>query len=232
MKFILDQPLYIHEMGRRGAQQDSLLPLAGEANTFTRLFMVGEGPLADVFTQKVCINFHQNGLSLRRLGGCRFYQIRPGFDEPILSAVTTTSVEEVTEIDDVQSGDWLLLLSDGMCEYLNEEDLASIFNRPDWTAEHKKDALLDYVSENEDNHSAYLIHVRAVEEEMPVVAEPNEVVAAPTPEQKAVSAPAEVVVETPVQAGSKELSARTLLLVLLAIYALAIVWGFARGLMG
>jgi len=236
MKIILDQPLCIHEMGSRAMQQDSVLPVLGEANAFDRLFMVGEGPLADVYTHKVSVNLHQKGVSLRRHGACRFYQIRPGFEEPLFSAVALAEQEEKLEISDVQSGDWFLLFTDGMCEYLNEEDLVSIFCRPDWTAEHKKDALLDYVSENEDNHSAYMLHVRAVEEENAIAAEePKEAVAETPTKLKTVEIETDIQnTEVDLSSGNSvfDVSARVLLYILIAIYGVAMVYGFVKGLLG
>ena len=55
MKIILDQPLCIHEMGNRTMQQDSIVPAMEAVNASDRHFMVGEGPLADVYLQKASL---------------------------------------------------------------------------------------------------------------------------------------------------------------------------------
>lgn len=226
MKINLDQPLCIHEIGQRTMQQDTLIPAMGEAHGSDRHFMVGEGPLADVYLQKASLTFQAKGAAVKVVGNCRVFQIRPGFDEPIFAS----EGEADTILTDVQIGDWFLLFTDGMCEYLDVEDLMSIMNRPDWTSEHKKDALLDYTSANEDNHSAYLLHVRSVIEEE----EEERVDVTPT-KLKEVNISSDIQTQD-VDVNSKgsvfDVSAKSLLMVLLAIYALALIFGFFRGLFG
>lgn len=226
MKINLDHPLYIQEIGQRTMQQDSLVPAMGEAHGSDRHFMVGEGPLADVYLQKASLTFQTRGVTVKIVGNCRVFQIRPGFDEPIFASVG----EMDTVLTDVQVGDWFLLFTDGMCEYLDVEDLMSIMNRPDWTAEHKKDALIDYTSANEDNHSAYLLHVRSVEDE-----EVEEHVDATPTKLKEVNITSDIQsqdVDVSSNSGVFDVSAKSMLIVLLAIYALALVFGFFRGLFG
>lgn len=238
MKIILDQPLCINEMGTRTMQQDSVVPAMGAANASDRHFMVGEGPLADVYLQKASLTILPKGVSVKVAGNCRVYQIRPGYDEPVFEA----KGEVTTLVDDVQAGDWFLALTDGMCEFFDVEDIVGIFTRPDWTAEHKRDALLDYTSANEDNHSAYLLHVRNVED--------DEVIDQPEPEEPVIEAePIEqkpqikpVVFETDLQnndivpnetkASGFDLSFRTLLIFLAGAYLIALGFGFFKGLLG
>lgn len=243
MKIILDQPLCIHEMGSRTMQQDSVVPAMGEANASDRHFMVGEGPLADVYLQKASLTIHSQGITARYIGNCRILQIRPGFDEPVYSSTITTEQTSgsVDQITDVQPGDWFLALTDGMCEFFDVEDIVGIFTRPDWTAERKKDALLDYTSANEDNHSAYLLHVRNVEEDVAEQTEPEEQSeeieqVEPEPQLK------QVVIETDLQNQDIDLketstsvfdvSVKSLLIVLAGIYLIALGFGFFKGLLG
>lgn len=226
MKINLDQPLCIHEIGQRTMQQDSLVPAMGEAHGTDRHFMVGEGPLSDVYLQKASLSFQPKGAAVKIVGNCRVFQIRPGFDLPIFASEGETD----TILSDVQVGDWFLLFTDGMCEYLDVEDLMSIMNRPDWTAEHKKDALLDYTSANEDNHSAYLLHVRSVEEEEVE----DRIDVSPTKLQE-VNITSDIQpqdVDVNGNSGIFDVSAKSLLIVLLVIYSLALVIGFFRGLFG
>ena len=217
MKIILDQPLCIHEIGRRPMQQDSVVPAFGEAQSTDRHFMVGEGPVADVYAQKSSLTLSSKGIIAQNTGNCRIYQIRPGDEEPVLSVSGDTN----RVIEDVQTGDWLVIMTDGMCEYIVDEDIVGILNRPDWTPEHKKDALLDYTSENEDNHSAYILHIRGIEEE-PIAEEP--VAEKPVMAQEAVAAVAE--------SNGFELTAKTVLVVLAAAYMIALIAGFFIGLFG
>ena len=161
MKITLNRPLCIHDIGHRSMQQDYVIPAQGEARSSDRHFMVAEGPLPEVYYHKASLTVMPYGMRICIVGKCRVFQIRPGYDEPIY----VNDGEENLVINDIQHGDWFLLMTDGMCESLSIEDLVAIINRPDWTGEHKRDALLDYTSECQDNHSAYMLHIRSVEEE-------------------------------------------------------------------
>lgn len=162
MKITLDRPLCIHDIGHRPVQTDFVVPAFGEAQVTDCRFVVGEGGQQDSCQQMASLTIMPYGMRISITGSCRVFHIRPGFDEPIYSS----DGEDNLVIRDVQHGDWFLLMTDGMCEALDVEDLMAIMNRPDWTAEHKRDALLDYTSENQDNHSAYLLHVRSVDEDI------------------------------------------------------------------
>lgn len=213
MRISIDQPLCIHEQGRRPIQQDSVVPAYGRGQSVDRHFMVGEGPLADVYDQKASVTLHSGGVSYCLAGNCRIYHLRPGFDEPLFRTEPAPSQSEGMSMDnrfahketfgeltDIQPGDWIVLMTDGMCEMLHEEDLCSILFRPDWTAEHKLVALLDYTSENEDNHSAYLLHISVVEDD-PVPAPAPVVEDATTEDETAASDEAD---EASDAAGSNE----------------------------
>ena len=170
MKITLNRPLCIHDIGHRPMQQDYVIPAQGEARSTDRHFMVAEGPLPEVYNHKASLTVMPYGMRICIVGQCRVFQIRPGFDEPMYS----NDGEDNLVIDDIQHGDWFLLMTDGMCESLSVEDLMAIVNRPDWTDEHKCDALLDYTSECQDNHSAYMLHVRSVEEDVEDMVIPQE----------------------------------------------------------
>lgn len=247
MKIILDHPLCIHEIGHRTTQQDTVVPAFGDAHSSDRHFMVGEGPLSDVYLQKASLTFHAKGVTAKYLGKCRIIQIRPGFDDFILD-LCDAEVEKSVEIGDVQTGDWFLILTDGMCEFLMVEDLIDIVNRPDWTAEHKRDALLDYSSENEDNHSAYILHVRGVDESEPEVLQtPESVMAVESFEEEKIATEKNVTAENKVEkyipdpivkatpkkrSFSLSFTPKSFLIVLLGAYLIALVIGFFRGLFG
>lgn len=235
MKITLDQPLCIYEIGQRSMQQDYVIPAFGEARSSDRHFMVAEGPLADIYLQKASLTFSSRGGRINVVGNCRVFLIRPGFEVPIYCSDGPTDF--VT--DDIQQGDWFLLMTDGMCESLSIEDLVSIINRPDWTAEHKRDALLDYTSENADNHSAYLLHIRVVEDDAADC--PDDVVAddVATVPQDEPSRLRDVNIATDLQdqnvdlngsSGVFDLSAKMLFYIIAAAYLIAVLIGFCIGL--
>ena len=107
-------------------------------------------------------------------------------------------------------------------------------NRPDWTAEHKRDALLDYTSENQDNHSAYLLHVRSVDEdednESDEVAEDSLITEEESEADEAISAD-EASSETTEGLFFDRL-ARNILIGIIIAYLLAMIIGFVLGLFG
>ena len=230
MKITLDRPLCIHDIGHRPVQTDYVVPAFGEAQVTDCHFLVGEGRQQDSYQQMASLTVMPYGMRISNTGRCRVFQIRPGFDEPIYSS----EGEDNLVIRDVQHGDWFLLMTDGMCEALDVEDLMAIMNRPDWTAEHKRDALLDYTSENQDNHSAYLLHVRSVDEdednESDEVAEDSLITEEESEADKAISAD-EASCETTEGLFFDRL-ARNILIGIIIAYLLAMIIGFVLGLFG
>ena len=230
MKITLDRPLCIHDIGHRPVQTDFVVPAFGEAQVTDCRFVVGEGSQQDSCQQMASLTIMPYGMRISITGSCRVFHIRPGFDEPIYSS----DGEDNVVIRDVQHGDWFLLMTDGMCEALDVEDLMAIMNRPDWTAEHKRDALLDYTSENNDNHSAYLLHVRSVDEdeenESEDVAEENLIAEEESEAGEAISDD-ESFSETSEGLFFDRL-ARNILIGIIIAYLLALIIGFVLGLFG
>lgn len=72
----------------------------------------------------------------------------------------------VRQITDVKAGDYFFLCSDGMLEETEDENLLNIFSDPETTDEEKKEILIKVTEENRDNHSAYIIHVTEVSEDI------------------------------------------------------------------
>ncbi len=70
----------------------------------------------------------------------------------------------VVHIADVRKGDYFYLCSDGMLEAMDDDELLSIVSSKD-SDEAKAEKLERLTAGNADNHSAYLIHVKAVERE-------------------------------------------------------------------
>lgn len=71
----------------------------------------------------------------------------------------------IVHIDDVEPGDYFYLCTDGMLERMDDAALMSIFADDSTTDEQKRQQLIDATANNADNHSAYLIHIKDVEED-------------------------------------------------------------------
>ena len=70
----------------------------------------------------------------------------------------------LVHITDIRPGDYFYLCSDGMLEQMEDDEILSIL-RADTTDQEKADELIRRTTENADNHSAYLIHIKDVEPE-------------------------------------------------------------------
>lgn len=68
---------------------------------------------------------------------------------------------DVIHISDIQPGDYFYICSDGMLEQMEDEELLDVFvaNVRD---EEKRQMLISGTSDNKDNHSAYIVHIKDV----------------------------------------------------------------------
>lgn len=71
---------------------------------------------------------------------------------------------DIIHITDVQPGDYFYLCSDGMLEQMSNDELISVLIS-DTTDEEKKKKLIESTINNQDNHSAWLIHIENVVKE-------------------------------------------------------------------
>ena len=71
---------------------------------------------------------------------------------------------DIIHITDVQPGDYFYLCSDGMLEQMSNDELISVLIS-DSTDEEKKKKLIESTVNNQDNHSAWLIHIENVVKE-------------------------------------------------------------------
>ena len=71
---------------------------------------------------------------------------------------------DIIHITDVQPGDYFYLCSDGMLEQISNDELISVLIS-DTTDEEKKKKLIESTVNNQDNHSAWLIHIENVVKE-------------------------------------------------------------------
>ena len=80
---------------------------------------------------------------------------------------------DVVHISDIQSGDYFYICSDGMLEQMEDEELLDIF-AANVCDEEKQQMLISETSDNKDNHSAYIVHIKEVNHEEADVSLVNE----------------------------------------------------------
>ena len=68
---------------------------------------------------------------------------------------------DVIHISDIQPGDYIYICSDGMLEQMEDEELLDVFSA-NVSDEEKRQMLISETSENKDNHSAYIVHIKEV----------------------------------------------------------------------
>ncbi len=68
---------------------------------------------------------------------------------------------DVVHITDVQPDDYFYICSDGMLEQMEDEELLDVFSA-NISDEEKRQMLISETSDNKDNHSAYIVHVKEV----------------------------------------------------------------------
>ena len=71
---------------------------------------------------------------------------------------------DIIHITDIKSGDWFYLCSDGMLEQMTDDELLTLLSS-EATDEEKRRQLIETTVNNQDNHSAWLIHVESVVKE-------------------------------------------------------------------
>lgn len=72
---------------------------------------------------------------------------------------------DIVHITNVQPGDYFYLCSDGMLEEMENDELVDILSS-NQTDEEKRQQLIEATKNSHDNHSAYLIHVKEVMQEI------------------------------------------------------------------
>ena len=79
--------------------------------------------------------------------------IQPGEESRVRPAIV--------HIADIQPGDYFYICSDGMLEQMSNDELCRLLST-DGSDEKKRMQLIAATSDNKDNHSAYLIHIKEV----------------------------------------------------------------------
>lgn len=80
---------------------------------------------------------------------------------------------DVIHISDIQPGDYFYICSDGMLEQMEDEELLDVFSA-NVRDEEKQQMLISETSDNKDNHSAYIVHIKEVNHEEADVSLVNE----------------------------------------------------------
>ena len=80
---------------------------------------------------------------------------------------------DVIHISDIQPGDYFYICSDGMLEQMEDEELLDVFSA-NVSDEEKRQMLISEASDNKDNHSAYIVHIKEVNHEEADVSLVNE----------------------------------------------------------
>ena len=80
---------------------------------------------------------------------------------------------DVIHISDIQPGDYFYICSDGMLEQMEDEELLDVFSA-NVRDEEKRQMLISETSDNKDNHSAYIVHIKEVNHEEADVSLVNE----------------------------------------------------------
>lgn len=83
--------------------------------------------------------------------------IQPGEENRVRPAIV--------HIADIQPGDFFYICSDGMLEQMDNDELCRLLST-DGSDEKKRMQLIAATSDNKDNHSAYLIHIKEVMREV------------------------------------------------------------------
>lgn len=72
---------------------------------------------------------------------------------------------DIIHITDIKPGDYFYMCSDGMLEQMSNEELTALL-ASDATDEEKRQQLIFATSENSDNHTAWIIHIKDVIKEV------------------------------------------------------------------
>ena len=68
---------------------------------------------------------------------------------------------DIIHITDIQPGDYFYMCSDGMLEQMDNDQLEALLSSQ-LTDEEKRNKLIELTKDNQDNHSAWLIHIKDV----------------------------------------------------------------------
>ena len=109
---------------------------------------------------------HSLAFDLFRAGEITYTEMQNFAQKNVITRAMTPGVKnrhkaDVIHITDIKTGDYFYMCSDGMLERMPNKELFGIFSSKDVDAE-KLRFLVNATADNQDNHSAWLIHVKDV----------------------------------------------------------------------
>ena len=112
---------------------------------------------------------HSLVYDLYQAGEISYEEMRTSLQKNIITRAIQPGEENrvrpaIVHITDIQPGDYFYICSDGMLEQMSNEELCHLLTS-DGSDEKKRMQLVAATSDNKDNHSAYLIHIKKVEHE-------------------------------------------------------------------
>ena len=112
---------------------------------------------------------HSLAYDLYQLGEITYDEIKTFPQKNVISRVVQPGEDnrvrpDIIHITDVKPGDYFYLCSDGMLEHMDDEELTRLLSSPD-SDEQKRQRLIEATRDCQDNHSAYMIHVKDVTRE-------------------------------------------------------------------
>lgn len=143
-------------------------------------------------TTMAMLRLCSDGAMVAHIGDCRVYHIRPGsngkdtkilfqtkdhthpsespsstkarkaLNRAMMTKMKRRCNPEVHMLTDICAGDYFMLCTDGMLENMNDDAIRIIFSHDGGTDHNKHGLLLKATANNEDNHSAIIVHILEV----------------------------------------------------------------------
>ena len=112
---------------------------------------------------------HSLAFDLFQAGEISYEEMQNFAQKNVITRAMTPGLEnrhraDIIHITDIQLGDFFYMCSDGMLEQMSNDELLALLSF-DTTDEEKQKQLIEATSNNQDNHSAWLIHVKNVVKE-------------------------------------------------------------------
>lgn len=155
-------------------------------------------------TTMAMLRLNSDGAMVAHVGDSRVYHIRPGIsgadtrilfrtedhtsgdgDRPggrkVLTRAMMTHMKKrcaphVNILRDIRPGDYFFLCTDGMLEYMDDDAISMIFSHDGGNDHNKHGLLLKATSNNEDNHSAIIVHIlEVIKDAAPVEPDNNDI---------------------------------------------------------
>lgn len=109
---------------------------------------------------------HSLVYDLYQAGEISYEEMRTSLQKNIITRAIQPGEENrvrpaIVHIADIQPGDYFYICSDGMLEQMSNDELCHLLSA-DGSDEKKRKQLVAATSDNKDNHSAYLIHIKEV----------------------------------------------------------------------